>query len=315
MTRQNNFFLPRSRAEQDPAFKQIIPYIVFTFEGTILRYVRGAKSGEKRLVDKASIGIGGHINDSDESLFSFDKDAYRAAVHREVAEELRFEGNVAGSTRGIDQRRFDRSRASPSWRLCMWSSCATTPFAPGRERSASSVFSRPKNSGNSETNSNHGRKLCWTPGKRCSVPTDERPFDECTFTTGAMATASLAHAPYRLGDFRPGLPDREREFPVLAFSDVFPSRCRTRVLPCHGWWRSADPRPELNGCHCVARRQGVSDEVQRVWPENKSPLYAKQDGSGPYRGHRDLSNAKRTVGQPRERPSRKVATSSGGNSV
>ena len=49
MTRQNNFFLPRSRAEQDPAFKQIIPYVIFTFEGTILRYVRGAKSGEKRL--------------------------------------------------------------------------------------------------------------------------------------------------------------------------------------------------------------------------------------------------------------------------
>jgi predicted NUDIX family phosphoesterase len=92
MTRQNNFFMPRSRAEHDPAFKQIIPYVIFTFEGTILRYLRGAKSGEKRLVDKASIGIGGHINDSDESLFSFDKDAYRAAVHREVAEELKFEG-------------------------------------------------------------------------------------------------------------------------------------------------------------------------------------------------------------------------------
>jgi predicted NUDIX family phosphoesterase len=92
MTRRNNFFLPRSRAERDPAFKQIIPYVIFTFEGTILRYVRGAKSGEKRLVDKGSIGIGGHINDGDESLFSFDKDAYRAAVHREVTEELNFEG-------------------------------------------------------------------------------------------------------------------------------------------------------------------------------------------------------------------------------
>jgi len=92
MRRQNNFFLPRSRAEQDPEFKQIIPYVVFTFGDTILRYVRGAKSGEKRLVAKASIGIGGHINDSDESLFSFDKEAYRTAVHREVAEELRFEG-------------------------------------------------------------------------------------------------------------------------------------------------------------------------------------------------------------------------------
>ena len=92
MSRQNNFFLPRSRAEQDATFKQIIPYVIFTFEGAILRYVRGAKSGEKRLVAKASIGIGGHINESDESLFSFDKDAYRAAVHREVAEELKFEG-------------------------------------------------------------------------------------------------------------------------------------------------------------------------------------------------------------------------------
>lgn len=54
--------------------------------------MRGAKSGEKRLVAKGSIGIGGHINDGDESLFSFDRDAYRAAVHREIEEELQFEG-------------------------------------------------------------------------------------------------------------------------------------------------------------------------------------------------------------------------------
>lgn len=92
LKRENNFFLPRSRAEQDPAFKQIIPYVVFTFEGMILRYVRGAKSGEKRLVAKGSIGIGGHINDRDESLFSFDREAYRTAVHREIEEELKFEG-------------------------------------------------------------------------------------------------------------------------------------------------------------------------------------------------------------------------------
>jgi predicted NUDIX family phosphoesterase len=92
LKRENNFFMPRSRAEQDPDFKQIIPYVVFTFDGMVLRYVRGAKSGEKRLVAKGSIGIGGHINDRDESLFSFDEEAYRAAVRREIAEELRFEG-------------------------------------------------------------------------------------------------------------------------------------------------------------------------------------------------------------------------------
>ncbi len=92
LKRENNFFLPRSKAEDDPSHKQIIPYAVFTNAGKILHYVRGAKSGEKRLVAKGSIGIGGHINDGDESLFSFDMSAYRAAVHREIEEELRFEG-------------------------------------------------------------------------------------------------------------------------------------------------------------------------------------------------------------------------------
>lgn len=93
LRRENNFFLPRNRAEDDPTHKQIIPYVVFTHGGRILHYVRGAKSGEKRLVAKGSIGIGGHINDSDESLFSFDREAYLAAVHREIGEELRLPGS------------------------------------------------------------------------------------------------------------------------------------------------------------------------------------------------------------------------------
>lgn len=92
LKRENNLFLPRSQAENDPTHKQIIPYAVFTCEGKILHYVRGSKSGEKRLVAKGSIGIGGHINDGDENLFSFDHEAYRAAVHREIEEELKFEG-------------------------------------------------------------------------------------------------------------------------------------------------------------------------------------------------------------------------------
>lgn len=85
--------MPRSQAEDDPSFKQLIPYCVFTHQGKILHYVRGAKSGEKRLVAKGSIGIGGHINDEDESLFAFDEAAYRASVHREIKEELTFEGS------------------------------------------------------------------------------------------------------------------------------------------------------------------------------------------------------------------------------
>lgn len=88
LQKENNFFVPRSSAEENPALKQLIPYAIFRHDKKILHYTRGAKSGEKRLVAKGSIGIGGHINDSDESLFSFDQSAYHNAVQREIREEL-----------------------------------------------------------------------------------------------------------------------------------------------------------------------------------------------------------------------------------
>jgi predicted NUDIX family phosphoesterase len=88
LSRGNNFFLPRSRAEKDPSHKQIIPYVLLTHGDKVLFYVRGKKAGEQRLVAKGSIGIGGHMNESDESLFALDEGAYRAGVEREVGEEI-----------------------------------------------------------------------------------------------------------------------------------------------------------------------------------------------------------------------------------
>jgi predicted NUDIX family phosphoesterase len=101
LRRENNFFAPRSSAETDPSLKQIIPYAIFTHGGRVLRYVRGGKSGEKRLVAKASIGIGGHINDADEGLFAFNEDAYRIAVEREIAEELELGGSFTDRVIGL----------------------------------------------------------------------------------------------------------------------------------------------------------------------------------------------------------------------
>ena len=92
MKKENNFFVPRGAAEEDPSLKQIIPYAVFRHGGRILHYTRGAKSGEKRLVAKSSIGIGGHVNDSDESILHFDQSTYHNAVQREIREELRLGG-------------------------------------------------------------------------------------------------------------------------------------------------------------------------------------------------------------------------------
>jgi predicted NUDIX family phosphoesterase len=91
LSRGNNFFLPRAKAETDPTHKQIVPYAIIAFEKQILHYVRGKRAGEQRLVAKGSIGIGGHMNDNDESLFAWDEAAYRAGVEREVTEEIKIE--------------------------------------------------------------------------------------------------------------------------------------------------------------------------------------------------------------------------------
>jgi predicted NUDIX family phosphoesterase len=89
----NNFFIPRSQAESDPTFKQIIPYALIVFKNSVLHYVRGKKAGEQRLVAKGSIGIGGHMaEDADKFLWhSTDEETYRAGVEREVNEEIKID--------------------------------------------------------------------------------------------------------------------------------------------------------------------------------------------------------------------------------
>lgn len=86
-------FLPRSRAEEDPTFKQIIPYVLIRKGDCWLHYIRGRASGEKRLVAKGSIGVGGHINPDDQSLFDTGRDFYETAVQRELHEELKMDGH------------------------------------------------------------------------------------------------------------------------------------------------------------------------------------------------------------------------------
>ena len=85
-------FIPRSKAEKDPSFKQLIPYVIMSCEGKYLSYVRGKRAGETRLVAKRSIGIGGHINPTDDMpLFGNFFETYLTAVQREVAEEVSVE--------------------------------------------------------------------------------------------------------------------------------------------------------------------------------------------------------------------------------
>ena len=83
-------FMKRSEVEDDPNYKQLIPYVIMGCGGKYLSYVRGKRAGETRLVGNRSIGIGGHINPPDDMpLFDVDfYETYLAAVQREVAEEV-----------------------------------------------------------------------------------------------------------------------------------------------------------------------------------------------------------------------------------
>jgi predicted NUDIX family phosphoesterase len=87
----NNFFFPRSEAESNPTYKQIIPYVLIFFQNQVLHYVRGKKAGEQRLVAKGSIGIGGHMSEEKDKFLwhATDEAAYRAGVEREVNEEIK----------------------------------------------------------------------------------------------------------------------------------------------------------------------------------------------------------------------------------
>ncbi len=86
-------FMPRSQVEENPAYKQLIPYVLMSYQDKYLSYVRGKRAGEARLVGNRSIGIGGHINPADDMpLFNTDfYETYLTAVEREVAEEVSVE--------------------------------------------------------------------------------------------------------------------------------------------------------------------------------------------------------------------------------
>lgn len=85
---RHNRYVARVRAEGDESLKQLIPYVILRCGGRVFRYVRGKEAGEARLRAKGSIGIGGHIEQRDETLFASDRDLYRDAAAREVAEEV-----------------------------------------------------------------------------------------------------------------------------------------------------------------------------------------------------------------------------------
>jgi len=75
-------FYPRERVEEDERYRQPIPYAVLVYEGMLWRMRRKPKGGEKRLVGRQSIGVGGHVNPED-----LCREPVTWALYRELFEE------------------------------------------------------------------------------------------------------------------------------------------------------------------------------------------------------------------------------------
>jgi predicted NUDIX family phosphoesterase len=58
-------YRPRGVVEQDPSWKQIIPYLVLRDRGRIFLMRRTSAGSDARLHERWSIGVGGHVNPED----------------------------------------------------------------------------------------------------------------------------------------------------------------------------------------------------------------------------------------------------------
>jgi predicted NUDIX family phosphoesterase len=86
---EHTSYRPRSEMEENPDFKQLIPYVIFRHTDPddrirLFCYTRGTGQGEQRLHRKRSIGIGGHISTEDAAQ----TDPYDQGMRRELEEEV-----------------------------------------------------------------------------------------------------------------------------------------------------------------------------------------------------------------------------------
>ena len=59
---QKGLFRKRSELEEDPSFKQIIPYAIISNKGSFFLFTRTSGQTEQRLHNKLHLGVGGHMN-------------------------------------------------------------------------------------------------------------------------------------------------------------------------------------------------------------------------------------------------------------
>ncbi len=95
---RHSLFLPRAEVEEDPSYKQLIPYCLFRCGDRLLHYRRAKGTGEGRLLGKRSVGIGGHISEADAGGSDH---PYEVGMRREIAEEIEVASGCRESIYGL----------------------------------------------------------------------------------------------------------------------------------------------------------------------------------------------------------------------
>ncbi|MAT69305.1 MAG: phosphoesterase [Planctomycetaceae bacterium] len=99
-------YRPRGAMEDDPSFKQLIPYVLFRWTDDagvvhLFQYTRGGGQGEARLRAKRSVGVGGHISTVDAESSDNHHDVYREGMQRELTEEVEIATEYAEQLAGL----------------------------------------------------------------------------------------------------------------------------------------------------------------------------------------------------------------------
>lgn len=99
-----SIFMKRFLVENDPNYKQIIPYLIIKFKNKYFMFQRFPVGVEDRLFHKYSVGIGGHINEKDVKK---NEDLINSGLEREFGEELIYNEKLNYKIVGLINDDFD----------------------------------------------------------------------------------------------------------------------------------------------------------------------------------------------------------------
>ena len=143
-------FRPRAEAEEDPSWKQVIPYVLLRDGERIFLMRRTRAGGDERLHDRYTIGVGGHVNPEDADIigglrreWGGDRGRLRARIPADRRSErrrqrgrrgpsgpgiqrrasgrpveIRETREARGSVRSVDDVRRSRTGSKPGARCC-----------------------------------------------------------------------------------------------------------------------------------------------------------------------------------------------------